>query len=271
MTILTINANKVAEDNLILKNWLEQESVFTENLTICRKRPTIVAVHDIRVAIKKLRSFLRLKDLFTNASWKDEFSKTAALFKSLGRLRDFDKSLHVVRKYEHNGSTSYPRFKEYLRENRKLVRKWVRKEAEEFNPQTDFFTDQLRSLSITDDQVIKKVIEETAQKIRKVKNLGRHVKKNAHEMRKQLKDVYFWVKICPENSINEVISVKALDKFLDDLGHWQDHFVLRRKLKPYRKETAIKEEKDQLKELEKKLTDEQDQILQKAKDKLQEV
>lgn len=261
----------MADDNLILKSWLEQERIFNDNLTICRKRPTIDAVHDIRVAIKKMRSYLRLKDLFSKTHWKDEFSKTAILFKSSGRLRDLDKSLHIIRAYEVKHSISCPFIKQYFIKTRALIRNWIRKEARDFEPPHGVLRKQIESLSITEDQLVDKIIEEARQRIRKVKSLSRHIKKNAHEMRKLLRDVLFWVKICPGDLIEKSITIKALDKFIDELGHWQDHFVLRRKLNNYRQEIALREEKDQLKDLDKKLADGQDGILQKAKDKLREI
>ena len=261
----------MADDNLILKNWREQELVFIENLNICRKRPTIDAIHDIRVAIKKMRSYLRLKDLFNEATWKDEFSNIAVLFKSTGRLRDLDKSLQVIRQYEQKGSVTYPFLKQYLNKTRGLVRNWIKNDAREFDLQTGELVNQLRSLAVTDAQIIQTIIEETAEKIRKVKILGKHIQKKAHEMRKQLKDILYWVKLCPEDLIEKSIAIKALDKFIDNLGQWQDHAVLRRKLKHYRKEMAMTEEKDQLKDLDKELEEEQDKILHKAKDKLDDV
>jgi CHAD domain-containing protein len=269
--MLTTNANEMANDNLILKNWLEQELVFLQNLKICRKRPTIDAIHDIRVAVKKMRSYLRLKDLFIDEAWKDEFSKIAALFKSTGRLRDLDKSLHVIRNYEHKESITYNFLKEYLVKTRGLIRNWIKKETRVFDLQTGVLVQQLRSLDVVDSEIIEKIVAVTAQKIKKLKNLGKHVKKNAHEMRKELKDVFYWIKICPEDLIGKSITIKALDKFIDELGHWQDHFVLRRKLKFYCKEVALREEKEQLKDLDKKLANGQDDILQKAKEKLQEI
>ncbi len=261
----------MADDNLIIKNWLEQEAVFNENLAICRQRPTIKAIHDIRVSVKKMRSYLRLKDLFDDKNWKDEFSSIAIIFKSTGRLRDLDKSLHVLRDYERKHLAPYPFLKEYLLKTRTLIRSWVRKEATQFTLDTTLFKDQLRSLSVPDSGIIEKIIEEACQKVKKIRNLGHHIKKNAHEIRKQLKDVYYWIKICPENSFNNSIDVKALDKFIDELGHWQDHFVLRKKLRLYRKELALPDEKDQLKALEKNVELEQEKILHRAKKQLQEV
>ena len=261
----------MADDNLIVKNWLEQEAVFNENLTICRKRPTITAIHDIRVAVKKMRSYLRLKDLFDDQNWKDEFSPIAIFFKSTGRLRDIDKSLHVLRDYEKKHLTPYPFLKEYLLKTRTLIRNWVRKEATQFTLDTTVFKDQLRSISITDPGIIERIVEEASQRIKKIRSLGRHVRKNAHEIRKQLKDVYYWIKLCPETYFNGSIDLKVLDKCINELGHWQDHFILKRKINLYRKELGLAYEKEQLKEFDKRLEDEQQKILHKAKKQLQEV
>ena len=99
-------------NNLILKNWLLQEKVFNENLILSRKRPTKISVHDLRVAVKKMRSYLRLKQQLTGKEWKESFSKISALFKSLGRLRDYDMSLTLIRKLERKELLSFIFFKE---------------------------------------------------------------------------------------------------------------------------------------------------------------
>ena len=109
--------------NLILKNWLQQEKIFNENLILSRKRPTKISVHDLRVAVKKMRSYLRLKQQFNGDGWKEAFSKISALFKSFGRLRDHDMSLTLIRKLERKELLSFIFFKEYLSVNRSLTRK----------------------------------------------------------------------------------------------------------------------------------------------------
>src|SRR6187551_4028458 len=97
----------MAGNNLILKNWLQQQKVFNENLILIRKRPTKLSVHDLRVSIKKMRSYLRLKQQFTGEEWKESFSKTSVLFKSFGRLRDYDMSLTLIRKFERKQFSSF--------------------------------------------------------------------------------------------------------------------------------------------------------------------
>ena len=190
----------MAGNNLILTNWLLQQNNFNENLILSRKRPTKISVHDIRVAVKKMRSYLRLKEELTGDKWKESFLKISALFKSFGRLRDYDMSLILIRKLERKEFLSFISFKEYLSVNRSLTRKWAKQDALKFNDhEPDVFNQQFNSLQNSDEEVCEKIIQLSALKIKKVKTLAKHFQKNAHEIRKQLKDVYYWLKICPKD------------------------------------------------------------------------
>src|SRR6187397_2076560 len=146
--------------NLILKNWLQQEKIFIDNLILSRKRPTKISVHDLRVSIKKMRSYLRLKEEFTKDKWKESFSKISALFKSFGRLRDYDMSLTLIRKLERKELLSFILFKEYLSVNRSLTRKWAKQDALKFNEQEpENFNQQFDFLPDSKEEVCEKIIQ----------------------------------------------------------------------------------------------------------------
>jgi CHAD domain-containing protein len=253
-------------NNLIVKNWLQQEKVFNDNLILSRKRPTKISIHDLRVAVKKMRSYLRLKQQFTGEEWKEAFSKISALFKSFGRLRDYDMSLTLTRKFERKEFLSFIFFKEYLSVNRSLTRKWAKQNAIRFNEQEpDVFTELFKLIAGSNPEISERIIQLSALKIKKVKNLAKHFQKNAHEIRKQLKDVYYWLKICPKVMAESFIKMKALDLTLNYLGNFQDHFILKKKIKQYIKDLPKKnEEKEMLKSLDKKLETAQKEILNKA-------
>jgi len=260
-------------NNLILKNWQQQEKVFNENLILSRKRPTKISVHDLRVAVKKMRSYLRVKKELTGVEWKGSFSKISALFKSFGRLRDYDMSLTLIRKLERKEFLSFIFFKEYLSVNRSLTRKWAKQDALKFNDQEpDVFNQQFGLLPIGKEEVCEKIIQLSALKIKKVKNLAKHFQKNAHEIRKQLKDLYYWLKICPKDIAEGFISMRALDRTLTYLGNWQDHVILKKKIKQYKQGLPKRnEEKLMLKDLEKKLLPTQKEILDRAIKKWEEI
>lgn len=261
----------MASNNLILKNWLLQEQNFNDNLILSRKRPTKISVHDIRVAVKKLRSYLRLKEEITGAKWKESFLKISALFKSFGRLRDYDMSLILMRKLERKELLSFIFFKEYLSVNRSLTRKWAKQDALKFNDQEpDVFNQQFNFLQSSDEEVCEKIIQLSALKIKKVKTLAKHFQKNAHEIRKQLKDVYYWLKICPKDP--GFINIRVLHRILSYLGNWQDHFILKKKIKQYIQDLPKRnEEKVMLKNFEKKLVHSQKEVLDRAIKKWDEI
>lgn len=259
----------MAEGNLILKNWLQQKEVFIENLIISRKRPTKDSTHDLRVAVKKMRSYLRLNEEFINQDGRRSFFEIRDLFKCFGRLRDFDMSLELCRKQERQWKISLPAFKEYLSANRSLTRRWAKQAAIKFNEQQPVFDFQFsffNGLSVAETSA--KVIALAAEKIRKTKRLKKHFYKNAHEIRKQLKDVLYWLKICPKEQLENFADIKHLDATLKYLGTWQDHYIFKRKIRQYSAELASKKEKDVFDDMEKKISDQQKDLLEKAEKKL---
>ena len=259
--------------NFILKNWLLHEMIFNDNLVICRKRPTKISVHDLRVAIKKMRSFLRLKQQLAGEEWKESFSKMTSLFRSFGRLRDYDISIMLLRKIERKELVSFIFFKEYLCVNRSLARKWARQDAIQFNEhEPDVFNEQFKLLPGSNEEMAESILQLSVLKLREVKAKAKHFHKNAHEIRKQLKDVYYWLKICPKDVAESFINMKVLDRTLHFLGYFQDHFVLKKKIKQYIKDLPKKnEEKVMLKDLYKKLETAQKEILDKAFKKWEEI
>lgn len=256
-------------ENLILNSWLQQRDVFIKNLITSRKRPTKDSVHDLRVAIKKMRSYLRLNEEFTKEDWRNAFTETRDLFRSFGTLRDFDMSLELCRKHERKWQLSLPAFKEYLCVNRALSRRWAKQAANKFNEQQSLFEFQFKFFSgLTIAETCEKIIDLSNNKIKKAKRLKKHFEKNTHEIRKQLKDVLYWLKICPKEYLERFIDVKHLDTSLKYLGSWQDEFILQGKMKQYSRELANKKEKEAVVEMKKKTRDLQKELLEKAGKKL---
>lgn len=256
------------QPNLLIKSWQEQKSIFIDNLAISRKRPTKAAAHDIRVSMKKMRSYLRLTEPITGLDWKQVFAGTKKLFRSFGRLRDFEMSIALTRTQEKSLETSFGNFKKYLIVNRSLMRKWVKQDTLRYDEQQLNGLTQKLTLSFTNEELIGKITDLSGAKIKKARQQGRHFQKKAHKIRKELKDAYYWLRICPPEIVENIIAVKELDKMLGFLGKWQDHFILKKKIDRYLKDFVTHaDEEEALKNLQTSLTDSQDKLLQKAKDK----
>jgi CHAD domain-containing protein len=131
--------------------------------------------------------------------------------------------------------------------------------------------DQQFNLDLSDKEICEEIIQHSILKIQKVKELVKHFQKNAHEIRKQLKDVHYWVKISPEYFDKKFISIEALDQMLKFLGARQDLFVFRKKIEQYIKDLPENKERSNLKTLGKKLKTVQDELLEKARDKWKDV
>src|SRR5688572_9783308 len=90
--------------NFILKHWKKQQTVFLQNLEGLRKQDkekTIDLIHDLRVATKKLRAYLKLFTILLNSKdYMALFERTELLFDVLGKHRDIEMGLATVSSFE---------------------------------------------------------------------------------------------------------------------------------------------------------------------------
>jgi len=96
------------------------------------------------------------------------------------------------------------------------------------------------------------------------------LRENTHEVRKHLKDIFYWLELCPAEVIYSTPQRKKLHKILDGLGDWQDNEVLLIKVKHFRKDYIAKEadEYNDLKQLEKFIKNKKDDLLNVAEEKM---
>jgi CHAD domain-containing protein len=227
----------------ILKSWDEQTAIFYSNLTQLRQRPTRKAVHDIRVAIKKLRSYLRLRQALNSEPWSESFSTIKFLFQTLAKQRDLEISLTLLAHYLRHQDAELSHFKKFLQANCRLTKKWSKDASINFDVEniailTKSVQASFSAIPVEEINNKTKVLAERT--IRKVRKLAGNFRKNIHPIRKELKDLMYWIKACPDAVPADLYPVKILDKILTNLGKWQDFFIFLEKLKHYRKEYVVK-------------------------------
>jgi CHAD domain-containing protein len=260
----------------ILKSWDEQINVFHHNLLKLKIRPGKNAVHDLRVAIKKIRSYLRLNKEITGTMISKEFGHLDLLFKTTGRQRDFEMSASLLSRYSRREKISATHFKKILQVDCRITRKWTKQEAQKFEKKClQILTgDIYASFSpVRDEELVQKIKLLVTKILKKTGKLSTHLKKNVHEIRKMLKDPYYWLKSLPENSMVVEYRVKAFEKLLDNLGDWQDRFIFLNKLSRYKKEFAVKNDSEAgaLKKFEETAKKEQADLFKKIKINLKEL
>ena len=260
----------------ILKSWDEQINVFHHNLLILRIRPTKNAVHDLRVAIKKIRSYLRLNKEITYSPINKEFDNIDLLFKTTGRQRDFEMSASLLSRYSRREKISAGHFRKVLQVDCRLTRKWTKQEAQNFNEEfLQILTGNIYAsiCPVPDEELIQKIKTLVNKIFKKTGKLSVTLKKNVHEIRKILKDPYYWLKSLPENSMLVEYRIKAFEKLLDNLGDWQDRFIFLNKLSQYKKEFAVKNDSEaaHLKKFEEAAKKEQADLFDKIRGNLKEL
>src|ERR1700686_5406732 len=121
-------------NNPILRHWQIQTEIFSKNLLLLRKEITAEAIHDLRVAIKKLRSYLKL---YIALSGKDNmersFAKTKELFSALGKHRNIEISKQLLLSFSGNKEQSLNPVLIYFQLLQDQLKEFCRKSIEHYD------------------------------------------------------------------------------------------------------------------------------------------
>jgi len=259
----------------ILLHWKKQQKVFSQNLATLRRLPDDKAIHDLRVAVKKLRSYLELLTmLFKKIQEEPGFEKTGQLFKVLGKHRDIEIGLLLLEGFEKEHKLTYTAFRFHLKVALQRTQRWVQHALIKYDESE--LTQLTRQLGLhlkeTNRQELLKEINIIVDKEnKKLARLVKHLAVQPHDIRKMLKNVFYWINICPKDFLFNSTQVNKLKKSLDQLGDWQDHEMLHSKIKHFRKDfvPTSREEYQQLKDLEKDIERKMELMLAKAAEHIQ--
>lgn len=266
------SGNEIAE-NLLILNWSDQVRIFKANLEIIRRRPTKKGIHDIRVAVKKLRCYLRLNAELTGKVWVEEFKAIKVFFKRMGKLRDFENTYLIKQKLLRDEKYSLPHFKKYLQSSIRLEKQWVRQSALDFDLSLLDQIDEMMhnyQIGITNDILIRKIKELADNTFEKVQALSDDFEKNVHEIRKLLKDLFYGQLILPKEVLGDPGRYKKMEKLLDKMGEWQDLYMFLYKVKQYKKQYSVRgtEEFESLQLISEKAKGRQNEILNNISKKI---
>ncbi len=232
-----------SEKNFLLKHWEEQTEVFLKNLASVRLKPGKRNIHDLRVAIKKMKSTLRLANLFIHDDKKPDFNSIRLLFRLTGKYRDVEMSIFLLKKIAGKEKLELPSLIRNLRAMLIVTRNTAKQEAQK-DQETElafihnWISGQLSPVS--NNMLEKKIEEQVACITSELKKLHEKFSQHAHEIRIRLKQLFYWLKLPDVNPFFDKGQMKILDKVLTALGNWHDYFVLHEKTKRFRKEYLVK-------------------------------
>ena len=215
------------------------ERELIKNLSILRSKISSKAIHDIRVAIKKLRAYCDLLNELDEHGSKNDLPQTKSLFDVLGKHREWDIILKHLQKSPHDLSELCPLFVSHIQQAKEQVSHLIKSaldaydsnEVEEMNRIVEGLigTMTLHKVATNSKTLITK-------HVRNLKELSTHFKKQAHHCRKSLKVVFYWINLFPPATLFSKKQIEHLEDFLDKLGKWHDFEIVLDKIKNYRKD-----------------------------------
>ena len=221
--------------NFILIAWEREVKVFFSNLSLIRQQPGKIAVHDLRVSVKRLRSYLALNQEICGLDFRENFKGLKNFFAVAGKYRDTQMALSLAKKYKRPPHHS---FAQYLENFHPIAEQWTRESANAFDIAIISRLQIILNDGIgkTENPELRKltrlVIEKKLQEVKLLSGAFNH---NAHRIRKILKMLFYWLQVLPPPSFLGEKEMKNLEELLDHLGKWQDHMVLIDKMRQFRK------------------------------------
>jgi len=258
------------DENPILIYWRSEVEAFTKNLLSLKEQINEPAIHDLRVAIKKLRSCFKMYAGVIKKGHGKEFpADIDSLFAILGKHRNIEMSKTLLTSLAGKNATFLTPVLVYLQllqdqaaaYGRSSIQKF---EMTEFEALTTHMETELESLS--NEEILSRAIEIVDCSLKNVEDDLKHFRERSHLVRKKLKDTFYQSKMLHSKNILTKPQLKTLDTILNCLGNVQDYEVLISNLKIFRKTilTNTMKEYAMLKRIEARARKKQDGLLAQA-------
>ncbi|MHC1776594.1 MAG: CHAD domain-containing protein [Lentimicrobium sp.] len=211
------------------------------------------AIHDMRVAIKRIRAvFLLMERLYPGEfNPTEEEGRLRDLFRLSGRMRDAQVQQQILAGNALNLVSTFGEYQAYLLKAENKAIKKFRKFISEFNAEKELNQKQEKAgkLISTADAVqiriqIIQFVDELFQKARLLRS-DNELDENLHEIRRKLKQCHYLLSVFSEDDpdlpkLNTTL--KRLDKVNELLGDWHDQLIAMEMLDRFLEKFREKEE-----------------------------
>lgn len=216
----------------------EQTHQFFKQLEIAKKTYGFEAVHEMRVAVKKIRSLLQIFEAIFSDSFNTEksFKYFRKIFKSAAKIRDSHVMTGLVYQYKtkNSGYTDlYLYFANLENDGIKDFKTTVANTKKLAFKTSSDYTERLRNQEITaeinikTDLHIKKKIRDLSKSVKNATN-----DKSIHKLRIKLKELNFIFDV--QNDDEKKQTVSGLKNIASDLGRWHDKIILIHHIKNFK-------------------------------------
>jgi CHAD domain-containing protein len=259
-------------DNPILSHWQAEVKVFSKNFSLLQQLVSEDAVHDLRVAIKKLRSYFKLYVALAEKEFdKTLFASTGELFSLLGKQRNIEITRKILLTMAHIKRESLSPVLIYLQLIQDQVAEYCRRSIRHYKQEelVDLTTRLEKGLgSFSAEEILNGTRKLIASSMDNIKDHLNHFDEESHLVRKDLKDIFYRAKIFGNEDLLSKEKLKTIDKILDQLGNIQDHEMMITNLKGFRKTILSKrvDEYSFIKKIEDRAKKRKKSLLRKAND-----
>ncbi len=219
-------------------NYKQNKEIVVLNLPLLTKSFEAKSVHKVRVAIKKLKACLELFNHLYRNEAPFEIPATGSLFKILGKYRQWDVVLENLDHFRLADMLLFPEFKKHIIYSKKEIARECRSFLQEYSEtELSAIESRIAHVGLAEENAeselsVTKLIK---SKFAKVKRLSLHKEVNAHNIRKELKSVYYWIVWWGENGVVSKREMKQLDIFLEKAGSWHDLLIIGGIIKNFRR------------------------------------
>ncbi|MCB9024422.1 MAG: CHAD domain-containing protein [Lentimicrobiaceae bacterium] len=216
--------------------FLKHHQAFISNYALTINSFDSDAIHDLRVAIKRMRAvYVLLEKIFPEKfAAKEAEGALHELFRLSGRMRDAQVQQKLTATYEQKLNCSFTEYQHYLKiQERKAIRKFL-KYLEGYEAETDMALkmEAFKTLmGLTDDETIRlNIINHVDELMHITKSMidNQDKDENLHEIRRKLKECHYLLAVLKKNdpalpTLEKTL--KTLDTTNNLLGEWHDQIV----------------------------------------------
>jgi CHAD domain-containing protein len=219
----------------LLGEWKANKKDFIENLSVLQSGLKEDIIHNIRVAIKKLRAYCDLLNELDKSS-NINLPLTKSLFDILGKHREWEIVLKHLQKHDYDSNKLYPSFTAHIYNAKEQISEFIKKELEvyqiiEVEEVENKIEEMMRITPLS--KITSKSRSAIERYINKLKKASLNFKTEPHYSRKLLKIIFYCVYLFPAEGLYSKRQVKYIDTSLDKLGKWHDLEIITIKIKNY--------------------------------------
>jgi CHAD domain-containing protein len=223
----------------LLHFYCQERAKFDRSLFISRKTLEPEAIHQYRVALKRIRALFHMLEFITRGKFESDilFHPVRAIFKPGGNLRDIHVQLELLEDYEETLDMSFDKIREFLffmeiRSQRKFLKR-TRKSIEK---PMDKLMWNLKGIAdnITEDEFNQGTIDWIYSEMNFLKEIHGHIHdpKVFHRFRRHQKETFYMIDFINKYTSGQIAiegSLKNMKIIAKKIGDWHDqHNILSR-------------------------------------------